>query len=90
MQRFTYLIIFVIALLIFKAFFLDEYLEERAASEGNASVETVQQDEPAPIVPAPVVQTVEHEKNVSKIPASEKEKMPLDKLGDSLTKHINL
>lgn len=90
MQRFTYLIIFVIALLIFKAFFLDEYLEERAASESNASVETVQQDTSAPIKPEPAVHTVEHEKNVSKLPGSEKEKMPLDKLGDSLTKHINL
>jgi hypothetical protein len=92
MQRIIYIIIFAIVLLIFKAFFLDSYLKERSMSEANASAETVQPSEPAP-----VVESAPHENNVSglkapkkTLPRQEKEEMPLDKLGDDLTKHITL
>lgn len=98
MKRFVYLIILAVVLLIFKAFFLDEYLEKRA-NENNTSmednitaVESVQEE------PAPATQSSKNEMNITGMSAGKKsvpavpedKKMPLDKLGDSLTKHVNL
>lgn len=98
MKRFVYLIILAVVLLMFKAFFLDEYLEKRA-NENNTSmednitaVESVQEE------PAPATQSSKNEMNITGMSAGKKsvpavpedKKMPLDKLGDSLTKHVNL
>lgn len=98
MQKFVYFIILAVVLLMFKAFFLDEYLEKRAnenntsMGENNASVESVQEE------PAPVAQPSGNEMNITGMSVQKKsipvvpedKKMPLDKLGDSLTKHVNL
>lgn len=91
MQKFVYLIILAVVLLMFKAFFLDEYLENRA-KENNTSVEVVQEE------PAPVTQPSGNEMNITGMSVEKKsvpvvpedKKMPLDKLGDSLTKHVNI
>lgn len=91
MKKFVYLIILAVVLLMFKAFFLDAYLEKRA-SENNTSVETVQEE------PAPVTQPSGNDMNISGMSVEKKsvpivpeeKKMPLDKLGDSLTKHVDL
>lgn len=86
MQRFVYLIIFLIIALIVKAFFVDSYLKEKRASESNASVETAQPEE---------VQSEPVENNISGMAAEKKknsapkqEGMPLDKLGDSIAEKI--
>lgn len=98
MKRFVYLIILAVVLLMFKAFFLDEYLEQRAnenntsVGENNASVESVPEE------PAPVIQPSKNEMNITGMSLHKKsvpvvpedKKMPLDKLGDSLTKHVDL
>lgn len=86
MQRFVYLILFFIIVLIIKAFFVDSYLKEKSVSEANASVETAQPEE---------VQSVTTENNISgmaaekkKDPAPKQEGMPLDRLGDSIAEKI--
>jgi len=86
MQRFVYLIIFFIIVLIIKAFFVDSYLKEKSGSEANASVETAQPEE---------VQSAPVENNISGMAAEKKknsapkqEGMPLDKLGDSIAEKI--
>lgn len=98
MQKFVYLIILAIVLLMFKAFFLDEYLENRA-NENNASVENnASSIEVVSEKPAPVVQSSTTDMNITGMSAEKKsvpvvpedKKMPLDKLGDSLTKHVDL
>ncbi|HZF71457.1 hypothetical protein [Sulfuricurvum sp.] len=78
MQRFTYLLIFAIVFLLFKAFFLDSYLEERAR-ENNVSKSELNDS----------VQTVQEEQNISvkSHTKSFEEQMndtPLDRLGDSI------
>lgn len=83
MQRFVYLIILAVVLLLFKAFFLDEYLENRA-KENNVSVEAVP-EEPASMVKA--------ENNISAKHSTKsfEEKMndtPLDRLGESIAKKL--
>jgi hypothetical protein len=91
MQKFVYLIILAVVLLMFKAFFLDEYLENRA-NENNASAEAVAEEK------APVAHSSANEMNITGMSAGKKsipvvpedKKMPLDQLGDSLTKHVNL
>lgn len=81
MRPFVYLVIFAVAFLIFKAFFLDSYLKEQRGSESNNSVEVTQEKSVSGTVPP-----ISKEKSVEK----SKEEMPLDKLGDDLSKHIKL
>lgn len=86
MQRFVYLIIFLIIALIVKAFFVDSYLKEKSASESNASVEAAQPEE---VQSAPVENNISGmaaEKKKNSVP--EQEGMPLDKLGDSIAEKI--
>jgi Flp pilus assembly protein TadB len=88
MKVFKYIIVFVIVFLIFKAFFLDSYLEKKRLSESNASVETTQEESAS----------VEEEFNVSGMAAEKKEKkekqkkknegMPIDELGDSIAEKL--
>jgi hypothetical protein len=80
---------FAFALLVFKAFFLDAYLEEKRISDANTTVETVEEEIPSEVVSVP------NEANASGMSREKKErpdvkKMPLDQLGDDLTKHIKL
>jgi hypothetical protein len=81
MRPFVYLVIFAVAFLIFKAFFLDSYLKEQRGSESNKSVEVTQEKSVPEVLPP-----TSKAKSVDK----SKEEMPLDKLGDELSKHIKL
>jgi len=85
----VYIFMFAFAFLLFKAFFLDAYLEEKRISDGNTTVETVEEEIPSEVVSVP------REGNISGMAVPKKEqsevkKMPLDQLGDDLTKHIKL
>ncbi len=98
MQKFVYLIILAVVLLMFKAFFLDEYLEKRA-NENNTSIENNSSSvEAVSAQPVPTTQPSATDMNIRGMSAEKKsvpvvpedKKMPLDKLGDSLTKHVDL
>lgn len=85
MRLIVYIFMFAFAFLLFKAFFLDAYLEEKRITDANTTVETVEEE----------VVSVPNEGNVSGMAGEKKEqpevkKMPLDQLGDDLTKHIKL
>lgn len=86
MQRIIYIIIFAIVVLIFKAFFLDDYLKSRE-SENNetAPVEEVKTDE-APKVEPSATKSVP-EKKVHPKP-NKNEGMPIDQLGDSIAEKL--
>lgn len=84
MRLFIYGILFVLALIVFKAFYLDS-MKTETPSEENASAEMpkLSTDE---LFPAP-----KYEGNVSGMGAPKKEKvkpsysdMPLERLGDSI------
>ncbi len=99
MRRVFYLFLFAIAFLIFKAFFLDDYLAEHYyKTDANATVETnVSEEVPQP-VHEPEIKPVPNENNLSGMSAdkekkkkeAEDKKMPLDRLGDKLSEHIKL
>ena len=86
MERFIYIIVFLVVVLIFKAMFLDDYLKEQE-NENNVTVpvEVVQLEEAVhaePLPPAPVQE--------KKVQASNKnEGMPIDQLGDSIANKLN-
>jgi hypothetical protein len=94
MQKFVYLIILAIAVLMFKAFFLDDYLEKRANESNTSSEISEVVQEESNITDQPSEQDMNirgmsaEKKSIPVVP--EDKKMPLDKLGDSLTKHVNL
>lgn len=103
MRPVMYAFIFAIVFLIFKAFFLDDYIARHYGDDANATAENNISSEsnlPAtpPVQPEPEVKPIPQEKNIStaapekqeKKADSEDKKMPLDKLGDSLSKHIKL
>ncbi len=93
MRRILYLFIFAVMVLIVKAFFLDEYIARFKHSDSNTTA-----------VEANVTETNQStmpEGNLTdanrsgKIKArmqweQEEKKMPLEQLGDELTKHIKL
>lgn len=80
MKQFIYLIIFLVFLLILKAFYLDPYLSKQFG-ESNTSAQTNDSIDPNTSLDQPkaVEQT-----SPKPYPSSSKEKMPLDKLGDSI------
>lgn len=85
MRAFVYIILLVLTIIVFKAFYWDSRPKE-AAPETNTTVETVQ------IMPLPPVQV---EGNISGMSAPEKVKpkpaysgMPLEKLGDSIADSV--
>jgi len=94
MQKFIYLIILAIVLLMFKAFFLDEYLEKRANENNTSSEISEVAQEESNVTEQPAGQDMNitgmsaEKKSIPVVP--EDKKMPLDQLGDSLTKHVNL
>lgn len=110
MRRVMYLFLFAIAFLIFKAFFLDEYIarnygnDTNTSSDANLSAETnvtsapVQPEvKPQPVVSAETKPSVKESVPAAAAPEKhdtqetpEDKKMPLDKLGDSISKHIKL
>ncbi len=86
MRRIVYIIFFAIVVLIFKAFFLDDYLKERA-SENNetAPVEEVKTEET--IKDKPTVTKSVKEKKVQH--SNKNEGMPIDQLGDSIAEKLD-
>jgi len=92
MRLFIYFILGAIALIMFKAFFLDDYLAQRESADTNvSSVETVE-EKPAPAIQQEKV--VKPDNNVSEIKKKKTtqshEHMPLDQLGDSIADKIHL
>lgn len=82
MQRLGYILLFALVFLIFKAFFLDDYLAKRSA-ENNATA-----------LPEEVNTTTEsaervEEKPKTHMPAKKNEGMPIDELGDSIAEKLD-
>jgi len=85
MRPFVYLILLVLAVIVFKAFYFDSWQAEKR-SETNASAETVQAEKVE--TPPPATQP---EFNISGMGAEKKVKpkpeysgMPLEKVGDEI------
>ncbi len=83
MRFFLYAIIFAIVFLVFKAFFLDSYLQKRDNIESNNSTEAVQ-DSDSPLMHT---NSLMHEKN-EKERMDKEEVMPLDQLGNTIADKI--
>jgi hypothetical protein len=93
MRLIVYAFIFAVVFLILKAFFLDKYISEHYGNDANSTEANVTITPPSPVYePETPVQNVSGmapiKKEVQQSP--EEKKMPLDQLGDSLTKHIKL
>jgi hypothetical protein len=96
MQVIKYAFIFAIVFLVFKELFLDDYIAQhytKTTIENNVSGEN-NISSLAPVQPEPT-KPVEQEKNIStsepqKQEAHEDKKMPLERLGDTISKHIKL
>lgn len=96
MQVIKYAFIFAIVFLVFKALFLDDYIAQhytKTTIENNVSGEN-NISSLAPVQPEPS-KPVEQEKNIStsepqQQEAPEDKKMPLERLGDTISKHIKL
>lgn len=87
MRPIIYIIVLAIALLVFKAFFLDAYLAERKAAESNASVGV---SEPMPVVKSanvPVKRLEGNDTTDMRMIPNYKE-APLEKLGDKIADKI--
>lgn len=89
MRKIIYLFIFATVLLIVKAFFLDDYIARYKNGDANGSTEMNASTESIQSVPE------SKEKNSSALKSDtksvqEEKKLPLDQLGDDLTKHIKL
>jgi len=83
MRFFLYAIVFAIVFLVFKAFFLDAYLQERGNIESNNSTETVQEGNTSLMY----TNSLMREKN-EKERMDKEEVMPLDQLGNSIADKI--
>jgi hypothetical protein len=98
MRLIVYAFIFAVVFLIFKAFFLDSYIAEHYGDDANVTEANVTIPSPSPVQPEPEVIPQAPAENVSSMAPIKKEtkqtpedkKMPLDQLGDSLSKHIKL
>lgn len=98
MRKIIYIFMFAIVLLIVKAFVLDEYIAEYKRGDANTSAEVNASTEVTQTAAEPEEKGAPQEINVSGMKAEKKsvpkvpenKKMPLDKLGDDLTKHIKL
>lgn len=81
MKRFIYLILFLIFLLTMKAFYLDPYLSKEFGDANQSAENNASDDNVTTVIP-------EQESNQTEAqhaqPSNTKEKMPLDKLGDSI------
>lgn len=75
MKTFIYIVIFLIVLIMAKAFYFDAMLEEDG-SDANISIEENQSSEPV---------VIENNRITKEIEGKEKHKgMPVDELGDSI------
>lgn len=82
MHRLGYILLFALAFLIFKAFFLDDYLEKRSAENNNTTIveEVNSSQEPVEKVEEKPKQHTQVKKN---------EGMPIDQLGDSIAEKLD-
>lgn len=76
MHIIKYLLLFAFVFLIFKAFFLDDYLAKRSA-ENNETAAVVEENRSA-------VTVEQSEKPKRSSPSNTKEGMPIDQLGDKI------
>ena len=83
MRFFFYAIIFAIVFLVFKAFFLDAYLQERGNIESNNSTETLQEGNTSLMYTNNLMGEKKEKERMDK-----EEVMPLDKLGNSIADKI--
>lgn len=82
MHRIKYILLFAVVFLIFKAFFLDDYLEKRSAENNEtAKVEEINSS----TEPEPAVQSAPK----SHTPLKKNEGMPIDQLGDSIAEKLD-
>lgn len=93
MRKIIYLFIFAIVLLILKAFVLDEYIARyfnKDANTTSAQTETTEVVQPAVEPEKPLQDTNDSKEKREKNVTTEKQEMPLEKLGDEFSKHIKL
>lgn len=92
MRKIIYLFIFAIIVLVLKAFVFDEYIERYFNKDSNTtSVETQTPETVENIVePEKATQDANVSKEKEENITSEKQKMPLEQLGDEFSKHIKL
>jgi hypothetical protein len=108
MQIFIRIIVVAVILLMIKAFFLDDYLAQKAAEDNSTaeinpgtevmSAPPVEGMSPPPVIKEENIQNIrglkgEKQPKESKRPVDsmhDKEKMPVDKLGDSIADKLNL
>lgn len=82
MHRIGYILLFALVFLIFKAFFLDDYLERRSTENNNTTiVEEVNSSEER-------IEKVE-EKSKPQTSMKKNEGMPIDQLGDSIADKLD-
>lgn len=87
MERIIYIIIFAIVVLIFKAFFLDDYLKARQSETNEtAPVEEVKTDEAVKVEPSATKHTTEKKIDPK---TNKNEGMPIDQLGDSIAEKLD-
>lgn len=86
MDRFIYIFIFAVVFLIFKAFFLDDYLENYNASSDATPIEEVSQPPVEEAQTAPALQHNSEPKNPS---TNKNEGMPIDELGDQIAEKLD-
>ncbi|PHM17307.1 MAG: hypothetical protein CJD30_07315 [Sulfuricurvum sp. PD_MW2] len=96
MQVIKYAFIFAIVFLVFKALFFDDYIAQHYTKniENNISGEN-NISSPAPVQPEPKTEPIRQENNISvsesqQQETSEDKKMPLERLGDTISKYIKL
>ena len=85
MKTFLYGIIFLLILIIAKAFYFDEWLEKRAL-DANGSIEANQSSSEATEVLPAVVQPVVQLKNNGTV--KDKDGMPVTELGNSIAEEL--
>jgi hypothetical protein len=82
MRFFFYAIVFAVVFLVFKALFLDSYLQEKNNTESNNSTEAVQDGD------APQIRDNSLFNEKKEQAETDQEAMPLDKLGNSIADKI--
>lgn len=82
MHRLGYILLFALVFLIFKAFFLDDYLAKRSAENNETAVVEETNVSAQPVAPLP-------EEPKSHPSAKKNEGMPIDQLGDSIAEKLD-
>lgn len=91
MRPLVYIILFALAFIVFKAFYLDEYLAEKRAAEANATEANTSEvatpadsfSKPVPQLKTRSVYGVEQNLTIKKQKSSYSD-MPLEKVGDKI------